>query len=296
MEKICKKVITVERRKQWEVGNVIKAGLSTQSFLITGHTHPQMRQLIEQELTNTRYDVIHIETCYVMQNVPPVCIAVVLAEHNIEYLVYQRFLERAPVLLRPLLALDVAKMKREEHNYWRQATRLVAVSQDEQKKMAEQGIQATLVSNGVNTDKFTYKRLKRKEKKLLFIGDFKWIQNRDTASWIIKEVWPKIREQLQDEKVVLWVVGRTIPDSIQSLSSDPRIVFDEKSSAKSTEEIFQEAYILLSPIRVGGGTSYKILESMSCGTPVVTMALSANALGAKDGQEIVVGQTPEELA
>src|SRR5258708_8457592 len=107
MEKICKKVITVERRKQWEVGNVIKAGLSTQSFLITGHTHPQMRQLIEQELTNTRYDVIHIETFYVMQNVPPVSIPVVLAEHNIEYLVYQRFLERAPVLLRPLLALDL---------------------------------------------------------------------------------------------------------------------------------------------------------------------------------------------
>jgi glycosyltransferase involved in cell wall biosynthesis len=54
--------------------------------------------------------------------------------------------------------------------------------------------------------------------------------------------------------------------------------------------------VLLAPIRVGGGTSYKILESMSCGTPVVTMELSAKAIEAKDEHDIMVGNSPEELA
>ena len=64
----------------------------------------------------------------------------------------------------------------------------------------------------------------------------------------------------------------------------------------STEKIFQEAAVLLAPIRIGGGTSYKILEAMSSGTPVVTMQMSADALSAVDGKEILVGKTAEELA
>ena len=35
---------------------------------------------------------------------------------------------------------------------------------------------------------------------------------------------------------------------------------------------------------------------MSCGTPVLTMPLSANALHAKDGKEILVGKDAESLA
>jgi len=38
IEKICKEVITVDRDKQWSLSNIIKAGFSSNSFLLTGHT------------------------------------------------------------------------------------------------------------------------------------------------------------------------------------------------------------------------------------------------------------------
>jgi len=318
IEKFCKKVITVERKKQWSIKNIMQAGFSTHSFLVTGHTHHEMMDIIAQELAENAYDAIHVETFYVMQNLlesgirnqelgnPPI----ILVEHNIEHLVYKRFIKRVPVFFRPLLALDIAKMRREEESYWAKAGKVVAVSEEEQKFMAERGIKAELVPNGVNLDQFQFKEKKQIEKKILFIGDFAWIQNRDTVSWIIKEIWPKIKKvilsetknlkdpsaMLQDDNIKLWIVGREIPDSIKRLTNDQDVLFDEESSKKSAEEIFQEAFILLAPIRVGGGTSYKILESMSCGTPVVTMNLSAKALGARDGEELLVGENPEELA
>src|SRR6185369_11020629 len=139
---------------------------------------------------------------------------------------------------------------------------------------------------------------------------FKWLQNRDSAEFIIRDIWPKVKSVIsnevrnptrslanaRDDKVKLWIVGRSIPESIRNLTNDPDILFDEESSAKPAHEIFQEADILLAPIRVGGGTSYKILESMSCGTPVVTMPLSAQAINAQDEEQIMVGKTAEELA
>ena len=299
IKKICKEVITIDRKIQWSFTNVLKSGFSSNSFLVTGHTQEVFQQKIQEALLSEKFDLIHVETYYVMQNLPQTKIPVILVEHNIEYQVYEKFKKRAPSVVRPLLSLDIAKIKYEEENFWKKANELVAVSREDQAVMQAAGCKPYLVSNGVNTEQFTFKEKLPKtteEKKLLFIGDFKWIQNQDSVQFIIKEIWPKIKEMKKIENVKLWIVSHNIPDAIRSLTNDPDVLFDQESSAKSTPAIFQEATILLAPIRVGGGTSYKILESMSCGTPVVTMQMSATALGATDGQELIVGQNAADIA
>lgn len=294
MEKICKKVVTVDRRKQWSLKNIAKTASTLNSFLVTGHTHPEMRQKIMDELVRENFDLIHVETFYVMQNLPITALPVVLVDHNIEYQVYRRFVDKAPRLLRPLLLLDIAKIKRDEEFAWKSATKVVAVSKEDKKVMEQKGIKPDVVANGVNIADFAFKpKIKAKQQKILFIGDFKWLQNKDSLKFIIEEIWDKISLELNAK---LWVVGKHIPEDIKNLTDDPDVSFDEASSGKATPAIFQEADILLAPIRVGGGTSYKILEAMSCGTPVVTMPMSANAINAKDSEEIMVGQDAKELA
>lgn len=301
IKKICKEVITIPRKKQWSLGNILAAAFSFHSFLVTGHTQKELKKIIKESLEKNTFDLIHVETFYVMQNLPETKLPVVLVEHNIEYQVYARFMHKAFFLLKPFLAMDIAKIKREEKKFWKKANALVAVSKEDQEVMRKYGYDPSLVANGVNTDQFAYrtKNTASDEKKILFLGDFAWIQNRDAVIFIIKDIWPKIKQQMTSNKVpdvTLWIVGRQIPDSIKSLTNDPDILFDEVSSVKPTQELFQEASLLLAPIRIGGGTSYKILESMSSGTPVVTMQMSADALGAKDGDELMVGNTAEELA
>lgn len=300
VKKICKEVITVDRKKQWSFENILKASISSHSFLLTGHMLPEMRQKIGELLQKKTYDVIHVETFYVMQNVPETSVPIVLIEHNIEYKVYDRFKTKAPAPVRPVLAIDIRKIKNEEESFWQKATKVVAVSKADQSVIRAAGIHAEIVANGVNTDQFTVKNIKhavqQKEKKILFIGDFKWLQNKDSAAFILREVWPLLKSKNKNQNIKLWIVARNIPESITALSNDPDVLFDKKSSAKATPKIFREASVLLAPIRVGGGTSYKILESMSCGTPVITMPLSADALEAKDGEEILVGASANALA
>lgn len=300
IEKICEKVVTVKRQKQWSLQNILKTATSMHSFLVTGHANTIMRLKIQEELSKNHFDLIHVETFYVFQNLPPASLPIVLAEHNIEYLVYSRFVKNAFFLLRPFLALDVYKIKSEEESFWKRASSLIAVSEEDKKVMLGSGVNTTVVANGVNPDQFRYKNSQvaaaQKEKKILFMGDFKWIQNRDTLSWIIQDIWPLIKKGNPDNKIKLWVVGRRIPDPIKSLTNDTDILFDEKSSTRPTEKIFQEAYVLLAPIRVGGGTSYKILEALSVGIPVIITPLSAQSLGVHDLKEALVGETTKELA
>src|SRR3989344_210895 len=87
LKKFCKKVVVVDRKKQWSIKNVLKTGFSLYPFLLIGHKNQEMNRVITDELKEKSFDVIHIETFYVMQNLPQVSIPTVLVEHNIEYLV-----------------------------------------------------------------------------------------------------------------------------------------------------------------------------------------------------------------
>ncbi len=66
VEKICEKVITVERKKQWSIKNIVKTGFSLNPFIITGHQSKEMTRAIKNELEKENFDLIHVETFYVM--------------------------------------------------------------------------------------------------------------------------------------------------------------------------------------------------------------------------------------
>ena len=294
VEKVCEKVITVERKKQWSTKNILKTGFSKNPFLITGHTSLEMKNAIIEELEKEKYDVIHVETSYVMQNLPQTTIPVVLVEHNIEYLVYKRFADNVSIIARPVLFLDILKLKRLEEYFWKKADKLIAVSDVEKKIMKRED--TVIVPNGVDLNKFKFQEVKSKfaadEKRILFIGDFKWMQNRDAINFIIKQIWPKIDSKFN---LKLWIVGRNIPSNIKNLTDDPNIIFDDNNKDK-TEEIYEKSFLLLAPIRIGGGTSYKILEAMATGTAVVTTNLGIEGLGAKNEDQVLTAETAQEIS
>src|SRR5258708_26564198 len=70
VKKYCKRVLTVRRKKQWSLLNVLKTGFSFSPFLVVGHTSSLMKEKIRKELENTDFDLIHVETFYVLQNLP----------------------------------------------------------------------------------------------------------------------------------------------------------------------------------------------------------------------------------
>ncbi len=300
VQKFCKKVITVARKKQWSLKNILKTGLSTLPFLVIGHTSSKMQKEIKKELAENQFDLIHVETSYVIQNIPQTDIPVILIEHNVEYLVYKRFADNVTLPIRVLLYIDILKLKYWEENIWKRVVKLVAVSEIEKKIMEKVRKDVVIVSNGVDVNKFKVRSEKSEvssEKRILFIGEFRWVQNRDAIGWIIKEIWPKLRAEfvpsMIGKGIKLWVVGKRIPESIKKLTRDKSIIFDENAPDK-TELIYQKADILLAPIRVGGGTSYKVLEAMASGVPVITTSLG-NAIKAEDNSEILIAHKPEEF-
>lgn len=300
VKKYCKEVFVFPRKKQWSIKTVSKTGISAYPFLLIGHTSLPMKKKIKELLVSQSFSLIHVETFYVLQNIPRTYLPVVLIEHNIEYLVYERFVQQAPLFIRPFLSIDILKLKYWEKKAWQKATKLIAVSEEEKKIMKPPDV--SVVENGVDlpTFKMSDSALKQKKqrKKVLFIGDFKWIQNKSSLEWILKEIWPEISSEFKVQSpkssVKLWVVGKNIPQSLKDLATDQSVIFDE--DAGDTAKVFAQADVLLSPIRVGGGTSFKILEAMASGVPVVTTPLGIEGIDATNSKEVLLGETSAELA
>lgn len=296
VEKICGEVIWVKRKKQWSFFNVARTGFSAYPFLMIGHTQAKITEKLYEVLSRKKFDLIHVETFYVFQNLPQTSLPVVLVEHNIEYIVYKRYAAYVPFFARIPLYFDILKLKYWEEQFWKKAAKVVAVSETEKKIIGREDTE--VVPNGVDVEKFKVKSSKPKvdeECRILFIGDFRWVKNVDALYFVLKEVWPIFLRQndKSDQNVILWIVGRNIQPKLKKMAGGlDNIIIDENSN-EPTEEIFRKADILLAPIRVGGGTSFKILEAMASGIPVITTPIGVEGMAVGEN-EIVVADNAEK--
>ncbi len=295
LKKYCQEVKVIQRRKAWDWKNILLAAFTPYPFLVSIYISLSLRSLIKQELTTKKYDLIHAETFYVMPNLPKTQLPILLVEQTIEYLVYQNFVSNLNFWpIKPLLYFDVAKIQFWEKYYWRKAARLATMSELD-KKIVEESVKKTpvdVVANGVDFSFFNQIKIKkRKEPTVLFVGNFKWLPNKDAALFLVKEVWPLIKTQMPLAK--LWIVGKNPSREIKSLGTKD-IKIDEQ--IEDIREAFGSASVLLAPIRNGRGTKYKVLEAMATGLPVVTTPLGIEGIEAKAGNEVLVGKEPAILA
>jgi glycosyltransferase involved in cell wall biosynthesis len=63
-----------------------------------------------------------------------------------------------------------------------------------------------------------------------------------------------------------------------------------------TAPYFSSARAFVVPLRYGGGTRLKILESLARGVPVVSTAAGCEGLELRDGREILIRDEPEGFA
>ena len=297
LKKYCKKIVLFKRTKQaFVLRNILLAGFSPYPFVVTRNLPLGMRSAVQAELHSSHYDLIHAETFYMMPNIPKTKTPIILAEQTIEYLGYQDYTKKANLLLRPLLSIDVAKIKYWERYFWGVADKLITMS-SEDKAFIERELgkktNTSVVANGVDLDFFSaVKKHLPSDPTVLFVGTFKWLPNIEAVDEIVKQIWPQILKQLPKAK--LKIVGFSPTDKIKAYAKEPSI--EVMGGIDDIRDAFATAHVLLAPIRSGKGTRYKVLEAMITGTPVVATTLAAEGLDLQNGSDVLIADSATDLA
>lgn len=300
LEKYCSKVRVFKRSKSpWTLRNILLTGFGPYPFLVIRNLSPQEKKAVKEEIQSFKYDLIHAETFYVMPHIPETKTPILLVEQTIEYLVYKHYVEGSKnPLLRTLFSIDVTKLKFWEKKFWEKADGVVAVSESDKKEMLKisPGLKVDLVPNGVNLSFFKEKdSWKSPDPRILFIANFKWLQNVEAAELLLKEVYPQVHTK--NTKAKVWIVGQHIPEEILSFRSENVLIDNlREDDQEGIREAYYKSSVFVSPLKGPGGTRLKHLGAMAAKLPLVTTSVGAEGLDAKDGKEVIIRNSSKEIA
>src|SRR6266545_314988 len=122
-------------------------------------------------------------------------------------------------------------------------------------------------------------------KALLFLATYAYGPNIIAAEFLIRDVWPLIRQACPDARLI---IAGNKPERIPSFSSHPPGV-EFTGFVEDLGEVYQRVRIVCCSILSGGGTRLKILEAAAYGKAIVSTPVGAEGLELRDGIEIVIG-------
>ena len=132
---------------------------------------------------------------------------------------------------------------------------------------------------------------KFKKNTLLFVGDLYWYPNKDSLTWFLKKIYPKLKVKIPG--LELWIVGRLSPNyKLIKLDGVKYLGFQPYSKLI---KYLSKAQIFVAPMIYGTGIKMKILEAMSWGLPVVTTLKGITGINVKHNKEVMVAKNDEEF-
>jgi len=207
----CTSVTTIVRGRVWQPKYILKTLTGSYPLLWSSYHNSEMLDVLADEISKGTYDLIHIEPGYVWPSIPTEHrIPVVVCEHNIEHAVYESFAGGFRIgLLRPLLLRDVVKMELWQRHVWKQAARIITVSESDKTCIHQPNV--SVVPNGVDIKSFVFRPKKTMAKNMtfLYVGNFRWMENRDAAEHLVRDLWPAVQKEYPEAR--LRIVGNNAP-------------------------------------------------------------------------------------
>jgi polysaccharide biosynthesis protein PslH len=146
-----------------------------------------------------------------------------------------------------------------------------------------------VIPNSLDMDAYDLKAPSRSSDSMIFAGSIRYTANHDAMNWFMREILPIIRSERKDAN--LTITGD--PGGLRLISAPDVLV---TGRVRNVAELIAASAVSVVPIRIGGGTRLKILESFALNTPVVSTSKAAEGLEVTDGIHCLIADTPGDFA
>ena len=295
----CHAVETAPLPRWRTLWNGLTAIPSQTPFQAAYSRSPEMAALIRQTVSNTQFDVVHLEhlrgaeLSRALNGTP-----VVFDSVDSISLLFEQVQQAGPTLKSRLLArLDLARTRRYEGRLLQRFQRVLVTSPRDKEMLANlspadsYSDRLVVLPNGVDLDYFTPLDVQREPETVVFTGKMSYHANIAAALDLATRIMPQVWRHYPQAKLVL--AGKDPSPELQALTADSRITVT--GTVPDLRPYLARAGVAVSPIRYGVGIQNKVLEAMAMGTPVVSTPQAVSALQIRAGQEALVGDTPQAL-
>ena len=281
------------------LADVARNLFSSRPFVIDRYHVPALEARLRTLCAERAVDVVVCDFLAPSSNVPDsLGVPVILFEHNVESMIWQRHAEVATnPLKKAYFNSQWRRMRRFEAAECRRMHSVIAVSeQDANVFRADFGVERVhAVATGVDLEYFTERPAGAAitPGSMVFTGSMDWMPNEDGMEWFVASVLPQIRAA--HPHATLTVVGRNPTSRVRALHA-PASGVTVTGSVPDVRPYLESAELFIVPLRVGGGTRLKIYEGMAMGLPTVSTTIGAEGLPLTDGEHIVLADDAQAFA
>ena len=126
---------------------------------------------------------------------------------------------------------------------------------------------------------------------ILFTGNMDYAPNVDAVCHFTENILPVIRQAMPEVQFV--IAGQRPVPKVTALANDHVAV---TGFIKDLAATYNEASVVVAPLRFGAGTQNKVLEAMAMGVPVVCSHIGFGGLGIMSGEGAIMQKDPAAFA
>ncbi|MBI5444022.1 MAG: glycosyltransferase [Deltaproteobacteria bacterium] len=281
------------------VGGALKSLLARSSYNVGRFYSEPFERRLREIVREEPPDIVLLESLYMVPYVPALRAAtpapLVLRSLNVEHEIGQGLARGARGLVRRLYVTPLARRLREyEVSTLNEVDAIVTVTPEDAEAYRDLGATRPLHVSpvGIDTAVFPDRSGHGDPRTLIFLGSLDWRPNLEAVEWFLESVWPLVRRAVPGAR--FHVAGSNPPAGLSGRRRDDDVSF--LGRAPDVREFLSSGGAMVVPLHSGSGIRVKILEAMALGVPVVSTPLGAAGIGARDGEEILLAESPESLA
>ncbi|HEY0827517.1 MAG TPA: glycosyltransferase [Bacilli bacterium] len=273
---LCKEVLLIENNFFNKILSMVRRPFHPLAY--NARWSNQFRSRLIQLLENNKFDFVHFEWEQMIQYLDeiPGGIYSTVTCHDVISQMYERIANNS--LLSSFYNFQKKRSEIIEYKYLEKISMVITLSQKDSRILKK-----------INTNISTQTLIPYFEKKnskisecdkiydLVFFGAMNRKENYDGVIWFIKNIYPKIKEEIPNISFV--IVGNNPPKKLVKLSKWDKSI-ELTGFVDDPYKIINQSRVGIVPLKLGAGIKIKVLEFLSCGIPVVSTSIGAEGIDA----------------
>lgn len=263
---------------------------------------PKVEEAINRRLTPGRYDLVHICDLVLMPYVLPhkhhTPFVVDRSRVDLQFQLMEHKTLQFPFRDKLLRWESYAKLWLYEKKLARETLLEVVCGPDDEvflHQHVDKQAPVMVVANGVDLDYFdpsSAPDARATEPTVIFCGAMDYSPNVDALRWFFESIHDKLLQLCPEIRIL--IVGKNPIAEVKAYASRPGVTVT--GGVPDVRPYYRRAWLQMVPLRIGGGTRLKIVESLAIGTPVVSTSIGAQGLELKHGENILLADDPDSFA